>query len=68
MNNIKITILFHANENILFMTCMVKNVEENKHGIKLILENGSNIYVKDNDFFFLSESANNCDKERMVNV
>lgn len=50
------------------MTCMVKNVEENKHGIKLILENGSNIYVKDNDFFFLSESANNCDKERMVNV
>ncbi|WP_033576562.1 hypothetical protein [Dickeya chrysanthemi] len=68
MNNIKIITLFHANKNVPFMTCMVKDIEENKHGIKLILENGNKIYVKDYDFFFLSESANEHDKERMVNV
>ncbi|MEF9674630.1 hypothetical protein ABRQ00_15100 [Pectobacterium aroidearum] len=68
MNNIKIITLFYANKNVPFMTCMVKDIEENKHGIKLILENGNKIYVKDYDFFFLSESANEHDKERMVNV
>ncbi|WP_225622570.1 hypothetical protein [Musicola keenii] len=68
MNNIKIITLFHANKNVPFMTCMVKDIEENKHGIKLILENGNKIYVKDYDFFFLSESANEHDKERIVNV
>lgn len=68
MNNIKIMTLCHANEKIPFMTCMVKDIEENELGIKLTLENGNNIYVKDYDFFFLSESANDCDKERMVNV
>ncbi|WP_113626225.1 hypothetical protein [Pectobacterium peruviense] len=68
MNNIKIITLFNANENIPFMTCIVKDVEGNEHGIKLILENGNNIYVKDYGSFFLSESANDCDKERMVNV
>ncbi|WP_258034171.1 hypothetical protein [Pectobacterium odoriferum] len=68
MNNIKIITLFHANKNVPFMTCMVKDIEENKYGIKLILENDNNIYVKDYDSFFLSESANDCDKERMVNV
>ncbi|GKV84811.1 hypothetical protein PEC301296_11230 [Pectobacterium carotovorum subsp. carotovorum] len=50
------------------MTCIVKYVEENEHGIKLTLENGNNIYVKDYSYYFLSESANDCDKERMVNV
>ncbi|WP_050569993.1 hypothetical protein [Dickeya sp. MK7] len=68
MNNIKIIMIFHAKEKIPFMTCMVKDVAENEQGIKLTLENGNNIYVKDYDSFFLSESANNCDKERMVNV
>ncbi|WP_248463862.1 hypothetical protein [Pectobacterium versatile] len=68
MNNIKIITLFHANKNVPFMTCMVKDIEEKKHGIKLILEKGNKIYVKDYDFFFLSESANENDKERMVNV
>lgn len=68
MNNIKIITLFHANKNVPFMTCMVKGIEENKHGIKLILENDNNIYVKDYDSFFLSESADDCDKIRMVNV
>ncbi|KHT36895.1 hypothetical protein [Pectobacterium carotovorum] len=68
MNNIKIITLFNANEKIPFMTCIVKDVEENECGIKLTLENGNNIYVKGYDSFFLSESANDCDKERMVNV
>ncbi|WP_437891297.1 hypothetical protein [Phytobacter sp. V91] len=68
MNNIKIITLFNANKKVPFMTCMVKGIEENKHGIKLILENGNNIFVKDYDYFFLSESANEHDKERMVNV
>ncbi|MCA6924820.1 hypothetical protein [Pectobacterium versatile] len=68
MNNIKIITLFNANEKIPFMTCIVKDVEENECGIKLTLENDNNIYVKDYDSFFLSESANDCDKERMVNV
>ncbi|GKW34517.1 hypothetical protein PEC730217_32970 [Pectobacterium carotovorum subsp. carotovorum] len=68
MNNIKTITLFHAHEKIPFMTCIVKDVEENEHGINLILENGNKIYVKDYDSFFLSESANDCDKERMINV
>ncbi|MBA0212981.1 hypothetical protein [Pectobacterium brasiliense] len=68
MTNIKIITLFNTNDKIPFMNCVVKDVEENEHGIKIILENGNNIYVKDYDSFFLSESANDCDKERMVNV
>lgn len=68
MNNIKIITLFNASEKISFMTCIVKDIEENEHGIKLTLENGNNIYVKDYSYYFLSESANACDSERMVNV
>ncbi|MBN3123841.1 hypothetical protein [Pectobacterium brasiliense] len=68
MNNIKIITLFNANVKIPFMTCIVKDVEENEHGIKLTLENVNNIYVKDYDSFFLSKSVNECDKERMVNL
>lgn len=68
MNNIKIITLFHANEKIPFLTCIVKDVEENEQGIKLTFENGNSIYVKDYDSFFLSESADDCDKTRMVNV
>ncbi|MBA0219289.1 hypothetical protein H4F33_13865 [Pectobacterium brasiliense] len=68
MNNIKIITLFNASEKIPFMTCIVKDVEENEQGIKLTFESGNSICVKDYDSFFLSESANDCDKERMVNV
>ncbi|KHT13357.1 MULTISPECIES: hypothetical protein [Pectobacterium] len=68
MNNIKIITIFHANQSIPFITCIVKYVEKNENGIKLTLENGNSIYVKDFDYFFLSESANDCDKERMINV
>ncbi|QQA74556.1 hypothetical protein [Pectobacterium parmentieri] len=68
MNNIKIITLFHVNEKIPFLTCIVKDVEDSEQGIKLTFANGNSIYVKDYDSFFLSESANDCDKERMVNV
>lgn len=68
MNDIKIITFFHKNEHISFMTCMVKNVEEHEQGVDLTLEKGNSIYVKDYDYFFLSESADDCDKERMVNV
>ena len=68
MNNIKIITLFHTNKKIPFMTCIVKEVEENEQGIKLTLESGDNIHVKDYDYFFLSESAHECDQERMINT
>ncbi|KFF71792.1 hypothetical protein IW01_07615 [Pectobacterium brasiliense] len=68
MNNIKIITLFNANEKIPFMTCIVKDIEENEHGIELTLENSNTIFVKDYGYYFLSESANACDRERMVNV
>ncbi|ATF93364.1 hypothetical protein [Cedecea neteri] len=68
MNNIKTIILFNAHEKTPFLTCVVKEMEEDEYGIKLTLENGNNIYVKDYDFFFLSEPANDSDKERMINV
>ncbi|WP_244321996.1 hypothetical protein [Pectobacterium odoriferum] len=68
MNNIKIISLFNANEHIPFMTCTVKDVEENEHGIKFTLENDNNIFIKDYGSFFLSESADDYDKARMVNV
>lgn len=68
MSNIKIITLFHENEKIPFMTCMVKDVEKNEQGVNLTLENGNSIYVNDYDYFFLSESADDFDKERIVNV
>ncbi|AYH27057.1 hypothetical protein C5E20_07880 [Pectobacterium parmentieri] len=68
MNNIKIITLFQHNQNIPFMTCIAKDIEENERGMKLTLENGNNIYVKDYDSYFLSESINDCDKERMINI
>ena len=68
MNNIKIITLFHTNKKIPFMTCIVKEVEENEQGIKLTLESGDNIHVKDYGYFFLSESANQFDQERMINT
>jgi hypothetical protein len=32
------------------------------------LQNGDNIHVKDYDYFFLSESANEFNQERMINT
>ncbi|HBY0131290.1 TPA: hypothetical protein MIN49_07375 [Klebsiella pneumoniae] len=61
MNNIKSITLFHASQSIPFITCIVKGVEENGNGIKLTLENGNSIYVKDYDYFSLSESRGGAD-------
>ena len=66
MKNIKIITIFRSNENILFMTCIVNDIEENKNGIKLTLENGENINIKDYGYFFLSEAEGDLDRERMV--
>lgn len=66
MKNIKIITIFRSNENIPFMTCIVNDIEENKNGIKLTLENGENINIKDYGYFFLSEVEGDMDRERMV--
>lgn len=66
MKNIKIITIFRTNENIPFMTCIVNDIEENKNGIKLTLENGENINIKDYGYFFLSEAEGDMDRERMV--
>ncbi|MGK1667904.1 hypothetical protein ACR90S_06675 [Klebsiella pneumoniae] len=68
MNHIKIITLFQHNQSFPFMTFIVKYIEENEQGMKLTLDNGNNIYVKEYDSFFLSESVDGCDKERIVNV
>ncbi|MFU0931602.1 hypothetical protein ACM26E_12430 [Kluyvera cryocrescens] len=66
MKNIKIITIFRSNENIPFMTCIVNDIEENKNGIKITLENGENIDIKDYGSFFLSEAEGDLDRERMV--
>ncbi|WP_406822644.1 hypothetical protein AB3N53_09485 [Raoultella ornithinolytica] len=66
MKNIKIITIFRSNENIPFMACIVNDIEENKNGIKLTLENGENINIKDYGYFFLSEVEGDMDRERMV--
>lgn len=66
MKNIKTISIFKSNGNIPFMTCIVNDIEENKNGIKLTLENGENINIKDYGSFFLSEAEGDLDRERMV--
>lgn len=66
MKKIKTISIFKSNENIPFMTCIVNDIEESKNGIKLILENGENINIKDYGYFFLSEGEGDLDRERMV--
>lgn len=66
MKNIKTISIFKSNGKIPFMTCIVNDIEENKNGIKLTLENGENINIKDYGSFFLSEAEGDLDRERMV--
>ncbi|MFI8415861.1 hypothetical protein ACQKDS_04515 [Serratia sp. NPDC078593] len=49
------------------MACLITNMEENENGIKLILENGENICIKDYGYYFLHETTDDLDRERMVN-
>lgn len=66
MKNIKTISIFKLNENIPFMTYIVKHIEENKNGIKLTLENGENNNIKDYGYFFLSEAKGDLDRDRVV--
>lgn len=66
MKNIKTISIFKLNENILFMTCIVKDIEGSKNGIKLTLENGENNNIKDYGYFFLSEAKGDLDRDRVV--
>ncbi|EMM0378625.1 hypothetical protein RI820_000995 [Pluralibacter gergoviae] len=66
MKNIKTISIFKSNENISFITCIVNDIEENENGIKLILENGENINIRDYGYFFLSEAEGDLDRERMI--
>lgn len=48
------------------MTCIAINMEENKDGIKLVLESGESIYIKDYGYYFLSEVDGDLDREQMI--
>ncbi|WP_151994271.1 hypothetical protein [Buttiauxella massiliensis] len=67
MINIKIISIFKINKKILFMTCIVSDMEENKDGIKLMLESGESICIKDYGYYFLSEADGDLDREPMIN-
>lgn len=66
MENIKIISIFKTNEKIPFMTCIANDMEVNKDGIKLILESGESIWVKNYGYYFLSETEGDLDRERMT--
>jgi hypothetical protein len=68
MNNIRIITLFHTNEKTSFMTCLIRDIEQNEGGIKLFFDNGSSIMVKDYGFYFLSEPVSACEEDRIVNI
>lgn len=68
MNNIRIITLFHTNEKTPFITCLIRDIEQNEGGIKLFFDNGSSIMVKDYVFYFLSEPVSACEEDRIVNI
>jgi hypothetical protein len=67
MENIKIISIFKINEKVPFMTCIVTDMEQNKDGIKLMLENGESICIKNYGYYFLSETEGDLGRERMIN-
>lgn len=67
MKNIKTISIFKTNEKTPFMTCIANDMEVNKDGIKLILESGESICIKDHGYYFLSEAEADLDRERMIN-
>ncbi len=64
MKNRKIISIFKINKKIPFMTCIVTDMEENKDGIKLMLESGESICIKDYGYYFLSEADGDLDREQ----
>lgn len=67
MKNIKIISIFKISEKVPFMTCIVTDMEQNKGGIKLVLESGESICIKNYGYYFLSEADGDLDREQMVN-
>lgn len=66
MKSLKIISVFKTNEKIPFMTCIANDMEVNKDGIKLILESGESIWVKNYGYYFLSETEGDLERERMT--
>lgn len=54
MENIKIISIFKINEKVPFMTCIATDMEESEGGIKLMLESGESICIKDYSYYLLS--------------
>ncbi|MGV3345195.1 hypothetical protein ACGVWS_05410 [Enterobacteriaceae bacterium LUAb1] len=67
MENIKIISIFKINEKVPFITCIAIDMEESEDGIKLMLESGESICIKNYDYYFLSEADDDLDREQMVN-
>lgn len=67
MKNIKIINIFKQNEKVPFVTCITTDMEQNKDGIKLILDSGERICIKDYGYYFLSEADSDLDREQMIN-
>lgn len=67
MENIKIISIFKINEKVPFITCIVNDMEQNKDGIKLMLESGESICIKDYGYYFLSEADGDLGREQMIN-
>ncbi|HAT1577355.1 TPA: hypothetical protein I8Y25_003780 [Raoultella ornithinolytica] len=66
MENIKIISIFKINEKVPFMTCIATDMEQNNDGIKLMLESGESICIKDYGYYFLSEADDDLDREQMI--
>lgn len=58
----------HTNQKTPFMTCLIRDIEQNEGAIKLFFYNGSSIMVKDYGFVFLSEPVSACEEGRIVNI
>lgn len=67
MENIKIISIFKINEKVPFITCIATDMEQNKDGIKIVLESGESICIKDYGYYFMSEAHDDLGREQMVN-
>lgn len=67
MENIKIISIVKQTKKIPFMTCIANDMEVNKDGIKLMLESGESICIKDYGYYVLSDADSDLDREQMIN-
>lgn len=68
MENIKIISIFKPKEKIPFITCVAIDMEESEDGIKIMLESGESICIKDYGYYVLSEADGDLDREQMINT